>query len=79
MAFNAVSDWWMPSAIVVTGWWPSMVGTGSEARSAGMRSGGPDMLLQTPLKPEQYESTGLSVAFSLIGLSVPPHLLQPTP
>lgn len=47
-------------------------------RRDGMRSGGVDMLLQTPLKPEQYESTGLSVAFSLIGLSVPPHLLQPT-
>jgi hypothetical protein len=46
-------------------------------RMDGLRGGGLDMLLQTPLKPEQYESTGLSVAFSLIGLPVPPHLLQP--
>lgn len=45
-------------------------------RMDGMRSHGPDMILQTPLKPEQYEGTGLSVAFSLIGLPVPPHFLQ---
>lgn len=45
-------------------------------RMDGMRGGGMDMVVSTPLKPEQYEGTGLSVAFSLIGLPVPPHLLQ---
>lgn len=45
-------------------------------RMDGMRSFGYDLELQTPLKPEQYEGTGLSVAFSLIGLPVPPHFLQ---
>lgn len=42
----------------------------------GMRGGGCDMVLSSPLKPEQYEGTGLSVAFSLIGMPMPPHLLQ---
>lgn len=46
--------------------------------TAGTR-GAYDMVVATPLKPEQYESTGLSVAFALLGLPVPPQLLSSAP
>ena len=46
--------------------------------TAGTR-GAYDMVVTTPLKPEQYESTGLSVAFALLGLPVPPQLLSSAP
>ena len=45
-------------------------------KNDGMRSAGYDMVLQTPLKPEQYQSTGLSVAFGLVGFPLPPHLID---
>ncbi len=46
-----------------------------DPRMDGMRGGGYDLVVLTPLKPEQYEGTGLSVAFGLIGFPLPPHLL----
>ena len=45
-------------------------------KNDGMRSGMYDLVLTTPLRPEEYRRTGLSVAFSLLGLPLPPHLLS---
>lgn len=45
-------------------------------KNDGMRSGGYDMIVRTPLKPEQYQATGLSVAFGLVGFPLPPHLVD---
>lgn len=42
-------------------------------KSDGMRGGMADLILSTPLRPEDYQRTGLSVAFSLLGLPLPPH------
>ena len=47
-----------------------------DPKSDGMRSAGYDMVLKTPLKPEQYQATGLSVAFGIIGFPLPPHLVD---
>lgn len=44
-------------------------------KSDGMRGGMRDLVLTTPLRPEEYRRTGLSVAFSLLGLPLPPHLV----
>lgn len=44
-------------------------------KNDGLRSGMMDLVLQTPLRPEDYKRMGMSVAFSLMKLPLPPHLL----
>lgn len=49
--------------------------TVEDPRSRGMRAGY-DLVISTPLKPEQYEAMGLSVASSLIGIPLPAEFLK---
>lgn len=51
--------------------------TVKDPRFEGRRNGsGLQMELKVPLRPEQYRSTGLSLASSLIGIPLPADLLQ---
>ena len=47
-----------------------------DPRNDGMRGGPADLYIQTPLKPEQYQTFGLSIASSLMGIPLPPQLLE---
>ena len=60
-------------------WRIKMAATGvtvDNPRDDGMRFGGCDLELTIPLRPEQYQSTGLAVASTLIGIPLPLQLLE---